>query len=374
MWECKYCGQKARWFSHAHKECEQKAQTGLQDMVALTTHCVRTGERLDELESRLSKIAKEHLIPDDQVKVSLINGWERAQNQAIAGGLLSGEEEAHLMNFAQRFKLSKRELDRNGAYTRAQQLCLQNLMAMSITCARTGQNFNALDTRLAQMSKEEFVGPDEARPMLIKGWEQSLDQVLHDNVLSENEETNLMEFAKHFDLSQESLNMNDAYTRLVKSSVLREVMEGKAPTKVKVDGQLPFNIQKSESLVWVFKDVSYYEQKVRRHFEGHSQGVSIRVMKGVYYRVGAFKGYPVETTEWTLVETGLLGVTSHNLYFAGPVKSLRIPYPKIVSFAPYEDGIGICRDGASAKPQTFKTGDGWFTYNLITNLAKQVST
>jgi len=48
-----------------------------------------------------------------------------------------------------------------------------------------------------------------------------------------------------------------------------------------------------------------------------------------------------------------------------------VPYSKIVSFTPYSDGIGIQRDAASAKPQTFVTGDGWFIYNLVVNLARE---
>jgi hypothetical protein len=47
-----------------------------------------------------------------------------------------------------------------------------------------------------------------------------------------------------------------------------------------------------------------------------------------------------------------------------------VPYNKIVSFLPFDDGIGIVRDAQTAKPQIFKTGDGWFTYNLLVNLAQ----
>ena len=93
-------------------------------------------------------------------------------------------------------------------------------------------------------------------------------------------------------------------------------------------------------------------------------------MQGVYYGVGAFKGHPVEHTERVLLDTGLVVVTGRNLYFAGPEKSLRIPYVKIVSFEPFSNGIGLTRDAATAKAQIFVTGDGWFTYNLVTNLAR----
>jgi hypothetical protein len=70
------------------------------------------------------------------------------------------------------------------------------------------------------------------------------------------------------------------------------------------------------------------------------------------------------------VDNGVLGITNKHIYFAGPMKSFRIAYNKIVSVAPFSDGIGVVRDAATAKPQIFVTGDGWFTYNLATNLAQ----
>lgn len=83
--------------------------------------------------------------------------------------------------------------------------------------------------------------------------------------------------------------------------------------------------------------------------------------------LAAFRGHPVETTRRTHVDTGLFAVTTKHLYFAGPAKSFRIRNDKIVSYTAYSDGIGVHRDAASAKPQTFITGDGWFTYNLAVN-------
>ena len=93
-------------------------------------------------------------------------------------------------------------------------------------------------------------------------------------------------------------------------------------------------------------------------------------MKGVYYRTGSFRGHPVETTQTKLVATGLLGVTTKHIYFAGDRTSFRIPYGKVVSFTPFSDGIGVMKDAASARPQTFDTGEGWFIYNLVMNLSQ----
>ena len=71
---------------------------------------------------------------------------------------------------------------------------------------------------------------------------------------------------------------------------------------------------------------------------------------------------------FTWIQGGFV-VTDKNLYFAGSQKSLRIGFAKILSFERFSDGIGVMRDATTAKPQIFVTGDGWFTYNLVTNLA-----
>ena len=42
----------------------------------------------------------------------------------------------------------------------------------------------------------------------------------------------------------------------------------------------------------------------------------------------------------------------------------------MVAFEPYSDGRGTMRDAQTAKPQSFFTSDGWFVYNLATNLAR----
>lgn len=62
-------------------------------------------------------------------------------------------------------------------------------------------------------------------------------------------------------------------------------------------------------------------------------------------------------------------MTNMHLCFAGPVKSFRLPYSKIVSFDHYSDGISVTKDTGSGKPMIFKTGEGWFIYNLVKHLA-----
>ena len=99
--------------------------------------------------------------------------------------------------------------------------------------------------------------------------------------------------------------------------------------------------------------------------------MSFKITKGLYYRTSAFKGKPVQTELQKHIGIGSLYLTDKNLYFYSPNKTIKIPYKNILSLQQYEDGIEIQRDGNSSKPQLYKNVDGWFTYNLISNLVQQ---
>lgn len=246
---------------------------------------------------------------------------------------------------------------------------LSQMLAIATDAALGKAPVDGLEARLSELAKASLVPSSDIQNLLVRGWEQAVAHFLEDGHLDTAEEEHLSRFLSQFALSQETLDVHGAYSRLVKGAVLRDIMNGVVPERVQVQGNLPFNFQKTEKLVWLFPEVKYYEDRKRRHYVGGSHGMSFRIAKGVYYRVGAFKAQPVETTETALVGSGMLGVTNRHLYFSGGGKSFRIRHDKIVSIEPYSDGVGIHRDAATAKPQVFATGDGWFTYNLLMNVS-----
>jgi hypothetical protein len=257
---------------------------------------------------------------------------------------------------------------------RQRELLIQNgrqrIAAEVLHAVKDADNFDELEKAISEIEQSSFVPSSERKALLVKGWENSVEYFLEDGILDASEEKRLIEFKERFSLSQSDLDENGALTKTTKAAVLRDVLNGVIPQRMSIDGNLPINFQKGEQVVWAFSGSKYLEDKTRRQFVGGTQGISVRVMKGVYYRVGAFKGHAVESTERVHIDTGWVVITTKNIYFAGPQKSVRIPYAKIVSFEPFSDGIGLMRDAATAKPQIFVTGDGWFTYNLVTNLSQ----
>ncbi|OQX85956.1 MAG: hypothetical protein B6D63_01135 [Candidatus Latescibacteria bacterium 4484_7] len=229
---------------------------------------------------------------------------------------------------------------------------------------------SSIDSRIEEIKASSFIKDDEIKSLVVSGWEKAVEEAFEDDMLTEAEEKSLTALADRFLLDQKDLDRHGSYSKVVKGALLRDILNGNLPDRIKVEGALPFNLQKTEKLVWVFKGVDYLVQKTRREYEGGMSGVSIRVARGLYFRTGGFRGRPVERTETVNADRGLLGVTNKHIYFVGDNNSFRIRYEKIVSFKPYSDGIGIMRDSSRAKPEAFITGDGWFTYNLVTNLAK----
>jgi hypothetical protein len=148
-------------------------------------------------------------------------------------------------------------------------------------------------------------------------------------------------------------------------------MNGQLPAqRLKIQGQLPFLLQKGEEIIWAFQNVEYYEQVTRTVYSGVSHGASFRIAKGVYYRTGTFKGVPVKTQEMKPSGNGIFAISDKHIFFYSANKNFKTPIKKLVTITPFEDGIGFQKDGVSSKPQAMKGIDGWFSYNLICNLAQ----
>ena len=321
------------------------------------------------LRERLAAIAAECWASEADVAAAIAKGWARSVKESLADGVLTREEETRLRDFRDQMAIagsaetskSAARLER-AAHDRLTQSARQAALAV-------GEEGAAL-AELDAMLDESQLAAGQRRRLLIGAWEQAVDHTLEDGLLSLDEEAALVRYLRHFDLSAEDVDANGVRTNMVQAAVIREVAEGLVPERQSV-GMVPFNLMKSEQLVWLIDDVDYSEVVTRRERRGTSHGVSIRIAKGLYYSPRMFRSQSHEWEETVHVDTGLLGVTTKHLYFHGSRKRFRIRYDRIVSFEPYSDGIGVMRDAQTAKPQNFVTGDGWFIYNLATNLAKR---
>lgn len=355
---CRYCKRPAGLFRQAHLECEQKHREGRAMIHDALKQALQNPQLLPTIQERLSVICKEHFFTNEELFETLAYGWASEATQEIKDKKLTLDKWAAFMKLKHAFNINKPELER--------QLTQAVVVAELVRAITSGHSPEEAEAALAEI--KSILPADRWREALIEGWETAVETFLSDKLIDTREEERLISYARHFGLTDEELDRNDAFTRMIKSIVLRELCEGKIPQRIQVEGKLPFNFQKNEKIIWVFKNVQYYEDRKRRQYVGGHSGFSIRIAKGVYYRVGAFKGHPVDTVERVYLGTGILVVTDRHLYFKSEQKAFRIRLDKIIMIEPYSDGVTIQRDAQTALPQTFVTGDGWFTYNLLVNI------
>jgi hypothetical protein len=224
-------------------------------------------------------------------------------------------------------------------------------------------------TMIEQISHNNFVTESEHRQLVFNGLRRMVNSAFADRLLTEEEEQRITVFCNTFDVAANELG--DPKMRLAKAQILRRLDEGKFPEKIRVDG-LPINLEHNETAVWLFKNVNYYTMRERTEYVATSHGIPIRLLRGIYYRVGAFKGEPIKTENLAEDGQGALLLTSHNAYFWSPKKVIQLPIKEIVSLYPHSDGIQIIRDIEYSGPQIFKVDDPLFACDAISRLVTRL--
>ena len=160
-------------------------------------------------------------------------------------------------------------------------------------------------------------------------------------------------------LLSEERRPKDLLKRMVFASIVRDL--GGGPTSDFLSRETPYpDTKKGEFLIWTFQGVRYLEERVHRHVEGRSAGVSQRLGHGLTIRVGKSSGRVVERASLDELDVGTLAITNHRLHFSGNHKAFKLNYAKLALIEPHADALKVIRDAVTAKPQVFIVDDGWF--------------
>lgn len=225
------------------------------------------------------------------------------------------------------------------------------------------QRFRQLAVEVARAS---YVKDDEFHRLAIKGIDGMIEAAIADHLLTSDEEERITGLCREFKIGLDQLP-NGGH-RLVKAAVLRDLDAGRLVSRINVEGAMPINLERDEIIIWIVNAVQYLVSKTRTRYAGRSQGASVRIMKGVYYRIGAYQGDPIRETEMVLEATGDLVIASRNVYFYGSGRAVKLPVRKVLAVEPHSDGIIVTRDGANPKPFIFKLDDPGFVADAIVRL------
>ena len=295
---CRYCEQQAGVLQRDHPECRDTYQAGIQEMVSLVTKAA-TDHSFNEtaLRQSLSAIANRSRATGEDIDRALEEGFRQGVAQAMADGIITRDEEQRLRAFRDRLALENSAADQ-GALARLDQAGADRVMIEARLAAISVQDGDQHLQDLSAAIRQAGLDPDE---ILIQAWEAAAESALEDGLVFLDEESALAKYSAHFELTQQDLDRNGVQTSLVQPAVIRDVTQGIIPQRQLANGNVPFNLMKSEQLVWVIQGVDYLETVIRRERQGTSHGLSIRVTKGLYYSLRQFRSRPIE---WQEVFTG----------------------------------------------------------------------
>lgn len=245
---------------------------------------------------------------------------------------------------------------------------INRIKAIIKKCFDLKEDFFLHKPQIDSIINESFIDYDTQVLIYRDLLDEAVTKFLNDGVIDKKEETCIARFIQFTGIPQSTLNTTHALDKVVQSRIIQNILQGN-PIKqaITVAGDFPFMLAKNETLIWLYRNITLHEQKIKREYVGRSSGFNIRVAKGVYYRTGGFKGSPIETSYMQKIGVGCVCLTDKNLYFSSIEKSLKIPYNKIISIESYSNGIGIQKDGANSKPVFLEGVSSWFAYNVIAN-------
>lgn len=130
---------------------------------------------------------------------------------------------------------------------------------------------------------------------------------------------------------------------------------------------------KEKELIFFAESAELLEEKVvDSRYEGGSHGISVRLAKGVSYRVGSSRGRIVSEKGIVPVDEGTFYITNMRCIFHGN-RLLTIPIRKIFQTEEWRDAISISEDGKQ-KPRLIFFGKGLkkeAAWAILQNVIKQ---
>ncbi|MGC4961589.1 DUF2510 domain-containing protein [Gordonia sp. DT101] len=171
-----------------------------------------------------------------------------------------------------------------------------------------------------------------------KAWEVfrvAAHDVLADDIVSTDEEQHLEDLASALAVPYEDLAVRDF--ELLEDLVVAQINDGRLP----VDEDAPL-LTKPDEVAYYAPRVSLMKETDVREFRGGSRGVSVRLAKGLTYRVGDVRGRSVVVgSELKEQDTGQLVITDRRAVFIGRKRTLEFRYDKLVAIEQYADGLRL---------------------------------
>lgn len=210
-----------------------------------------------------------------------------------------------------------------------------------------GELTDAEMDELTGQYKEFGITESELKKIRITAYVVASKAVKQDGVVSNEEYEKLKKIQQFLKVPDEDIQ--GTKQELTRLCLINEIQQGNLPTIT----ASPVILQKSEKAHWVEPGNLLEERVINRRYEGGSRGVSIRIMKGVSYRVGAHRGHIVSETGIVPVSGGDFVITNKRAIFSGDRKSFALRIDKLLDLEMFSNGTRLTDDKGKIRQVQF---------------------
>lgn len=360
MGTCKYCGKDAGLFSHVHKECEEKHEQGILSLEDGIRKYFKDTLKKNELTGLVTKLKSENYVTDPDIAISsakCIDEYTEKSRWPFHSHQLD-----LVKDYLNIIGVPYKSINVNGSLDNLSQKMVRGFLAEYFTGQKPLQRVLQICHQITSVLPLPTAKLQDTYLFMLN---QAAENYMKDGLLTDDEQQKIDDYMKTLGLSLTNLPakyQGSEISRIEQSKMLKQLQRGILPQS---NIQAPILLGKDEVVLWCYDGVTMWQEKVKREMVGSHSGFSFRVMKGVTYRTGGFKGHPVEHSYMDQAGIGSLYITNKHIIFHSSERSTKIPYKKIIGLNPYQDGMGVQQDGANAKKLIFQGFDCSFVMNVM---------
>ena len=360
MGTCKYCGQSAGFFSRVHKECEEKHDRGMEGLGDVMGRFFSGTISTDELKVKLEKNRLPYFLTDIDVTeaaISNLKSFGENLKRPYPSDTLP-RIKFFLNTIAIPYSMLNEKGDMDALALKLFQGYVVDFFAKGVPLSQVRISAESV-TSVLPLSQQK---KNEAYFNVLN---KAADKFMADGWLEDHEQKLIESYTSSLGIALNCLPMqfqSESLARIGQAIVLKNLQRGVLPQNPLT---VPVLLGRGESAIWVYDNVTMFQEKITREYVGGNRGMSYRICKGVTYRTSSFRGHPVERSHMDKVGVGSLVVTNKHFFFHCPTVSVKIPYSKLVGVTPYSDGLEVHKEETKPKRTVFQGFDAWFVMNVL---------
>jgi hypothetical protein len=200
--------------------------------------------------------------------------------------------------------------------------------------------------KLAEIQKEFGLSVEDVKGIHKTSVASVFSNISSDKRITDEEKSALEKLLNHFSLSKNDIAFNqDSFNKYY---TLALVEKGVLPTIANAQSEVNIVFKPDEILHWAVAASMMKRKKVTTRVNYGGFTGSVKIMKGVRYRVGSIGVSSVSKEILDKEDSGAFYVTNQRLGYLGYRKQFSFPFKKIGSLELRSDGLHIFKDGKEA--------------------------